>query len=531
MVVLSAAVITRSGKVLVARQFMIMSKLRIEGLLSAFPKLVSAGGEHTFIETENVRYLYQPLEQLYVLLITNKQSNIMEDLESLRLVAQIVPEFCHGHNEESVTANAFQLVFALDEVISVGYKENVTMQQIRTFTEMDSHEAELQKIIKASKEDDARLKSRQMAKEIEQRKQKLHNLQLGGKTPGGGTISGSYAPDYGAGMAGGQAEYTMESNNPPATMAYQTRQEPSTRVQREQQGAVGLRLGRASRQDDQFLQQLASEEHIAIPSISSRLIPSDLSSHANPQKPHEIVQGVLVTIDEVITIVCERDGALSHLEAVGTVKLTVGNPDFARIRLQIAGFANAPKGTRFQPHPKIDKTAWIQRQVLALKEGDKGFPIGSGNAAPILKYKLSTTDANLCPIQVTFWPSQENGRTSVTAEYQIESAAGLALRDCAIRVPCPPPQVSHCDGRYQYDGASRALVWELGEVVEGGATGTIEWETEAVDADAFFPLAVTFTAPATLVGLGVAAITQSETDAAVDFDLRSALAVQSFTLQ
>jgi hypothetical protein len=39
-----------------------MSRLRVEGLLAAFPKLVSAGKQHTFVETENVRYLYQPLE-------------------------------------------------------------------------------------------------------------------------------------------------------------------------------------------------------------------------------------------------------------------------------------------------------------------------------------------------------------------------------------------------------------------------------------------------------------------------------------
>lgn len=39
-----------------------MSRIRIEGLLAAFPKLVGTGKQHTFVETENVRYLYQPME-------------------------------------------------------------------------------------------------------------------------------------------------------------------------------------------------------------------------------------------------------------------------------------------------------------------------------------------------------------------------------------------------------------------------------------------------------------------------------------
>lgn len=75
---------------LVSRQFVDMSRIRIEGLLAAFPKLVGSGKQHTYVETENVRYVYQPMETLYLLLVTNKQSNILEDLETLRLLSKLV---------------------------------------------------------------------------------------------------------------------------------------------------------------------------------------------------------------------------------------------------------------------------------------------------------------------------------------------------------------------------------------------------------------------------------------------------------
>ena len=67
-----------------------MSRIRIEGLLAAFTKLVGTGKQHTYVETENVRYVYQPIEGLYLLLITNKQSNILEDLDTLRLLSKLV---------------------------------------------------------------------------------------------------------------------------------------------------------------------------------------------------------------------------------------------------------------------------------------------------------------------------------------------------------------------------------------------------------------------------------------------------------
>jgi len=96
MVILAAAITTKSGKPLLSRQFREMSRARVEGLLTAFPKLaISKSGDkqHTFVETDTVRYVYQPMELIFVILITTKNSNIVEDLETLQLLTRVVRNF------------------------------------------------------------------------------------------------------------------------------------------------------------------------------------------------------------------------------------------------------------------------------------------------------------------------------------------------------------------------------------------------------------------------------------------------------
>jgi hypothetical protein len=116
-------------------------------LLSAFPKLTDVGSQHTTIETENIRYVYQPMDHLFLILITNRQSNILQDLDTLRLLGRAVTEICHSTDETRVLENSFELLSAFDEVIQFGYRDSVTLSQIKTIIEMESHEERIQEII------------------------------------------------------------------------------------------------------------------------------------------------------------------------------------------------------------------------------------------------------------------------------------------------------------------------------------------------------------------------------------------------
>merc|ERR1719356_2042604 len=139
------------------------------------------------------------LEALHLLLVTNKSSNILEDLETLRLLAKIVQDCCQTQvNEEVVLKHAFDIVWAFDEVISHGHRESVTLSQVKSFTEMDSHEEKLHQMIEQSKINEAK----EMAKKKQLELKKMRQ-DKGGSGPAMEGFGSSSVPAIGGGGSGG----------------------------------------------------------------------------------------------------------------------------------------------------------------------------------------------------------------------------------------------------------------------------------------------------------------------------------------
>ena len=99
MVIISSTICDKKGKIIMARQFIDVSKLKMEEYISTFPQLIESGkyihlihtdSQCTYVETESVRYVYLPIDDLYLVLITNKNSNIIEDTEIIRQLHKII---------------------------------------------------------------------------------------------------------------------------------------------------------------------------------------------------------------------------------------------------------------------------------------------------------------------------------------------------------------------------------------------------------------------------------------------------------
>jgi len=174
MPVIAAALVTKAGRILLSRQFLDVSRIRIEGLLSAFPKLVGTAGarQATYIDSGTVRYVYQHAEQMYLVLVTTKGGNIMEDLSTLRLIGRLLPEYCpNGVDEEAVRQRCFPIMFAMDEVVTnSGQREATSIDQVLAALEMHSTEEERWKEEEARKKEEARRLAKEKAKELKAKK-------------------------------------------------------------------------------------------------------------------------------------------------------------------------------------------------------------------------------------------------------------------------------------------------------------------------------------------------------------------------
>lgn len=131
-----------------------------------------------------VRYVYMPIDELYVVLLTPPLSNILQDIDTLHLLGRIVTEMCSvgtargGVGEGEILRNAFELLSSFDEVISLGYRERVGMTEVRAAMEMESHEERIQEIIAKNKEQEAKEELKRRAKQLEmQRREALRRGQ------------------------------------------------------------------------------------------------------------------------------------------------------------------------------------------------------------------------------------------------------------------------------------------------------------------------------------------------------------------
>jgi len=500
-----------------SRQFVEMTRIRIEGLLAAFPKLLGSDSkQHTFVETESVRYVYQPMENLYLLLITNKASNIIQDLDTLRLLSKVVPDVAGTANnltEEKVTDKCFELIFAFDEVITAGgYREPINLQQIRTNLEMESHEEKLHKMIQMSKMESARDQAKDAAKVIRERqrdmaKQGISMQGIGGGEPMNSDMSRLQTPSY------------REPERVTAIPAYESRKPAAVK---------GMSLSSKSTKNKSLEDALMNEDKLA-PVVPSRAT----VAHASSEPQHSVVQQpVMLAVVEKIHARITRDGVVEAFEIKGSLSLTASTDEAGLCSVQMRSGSNVDQFT-FNTHPKINKGAYDKSGLLQLKDTNKGFP--SARPVGILKWAYSTnSDSDMIPLKINCWPEEESrGHMIVSIEYSMD-VPSLTLHDVDIHIPlgtADPINVVTIDGSYKHSTSNHEVVWQLPLVDASNSSGTFEFTVKQNNAGAFFPINVNFSSPQLFCEIDVASVTTIDGASPIQYGITKMMSSDEYTIE
>jgi hypothetical protein len=471
--------------------------MRIEALLASFPKLLSPTKQHTYVESDTARYVFQPMETLYLLMITTKISNIVEDLDTLRLLSKVVVDACPQVSEEAVMEAAFELVAAFDEVISLGYREAINLPGIRANLEMNSHEEKLSQMIRQSKEIEAKQEMKRQAAQI--RAKKAAELSGGGGGGGGSKMQGfgsatggSYMPPSASPTAYGGGSGSMPAAKPAASTPTESSKPTAAKK--------GLQLGK--KQKD-VLEAVAAEDGIDTEEFAG--VKLSAAPSAAPGAVSVPKDPVHVAISETVSATIQQDGTLSSYSVSGQVQLVSRHED-AKFSVQLS---QPSSNFQFKPHPQLDKTKWDKSSLIELKQADRALPANTAFGA--LRYRSNKVDdvADI-PLALTVWPEAgKGGICNVNLEFELHG--DVELHNVTIVIPLgsqEPPVVKQSSvGTHRHNSRRHQLEWVIDSISPGNPTGTFEFDLAKSEPASFFPTVVSFTADRSLADIKVDAVT------------------------
>lgn len=452
MVVFSASIVS-NRKILLSRQFVEMTRGDVETYLNRFIKNVEQfclSNEYTYMEIDNIRFIYQAIDSIYLILMTPLNSNIIEDMDSLQLFCQVLYDCCNNPppiTEDLIADNCFEVIFAFDEIISFGYKESINLSQIKTCLEMESQEEKLHKLIRQNKENEEKERRRHIANKLDKERtsnEAFSQTNYAPTTSNNNIVKSSlsgiaaFAESVGVGKIAKsvgigpiknaiRGDHTVVSNSDLASASctsFGKFANESTSVQSINAPGKGMLVGKKKPNAD-------LKQNTDYPSKIGEKGYSDIKLQDNTNRTIDltITEDDCSIIEEKIECLLNLDGTIqSKVEIQGTFQVTLSSEKFPEYSI-----TEDPR-FQFKTHPNLDKEKFQKNGRLVLKEGiNRTFPINT--LMPLVKWRLSSNfQSNQFEIPFSFscWPLDVgDGLTNLT----IEIEPSQQITDFELKVP------------------------------------------------------------------------------------------------
>jgi hypothetical protein len=110
---------------------------------------------------------------------------------------------------------------------------------------------------------------------------------------------------------------------------------------------------------------------------------------------------VHVQIKELLNLSLSREGGITSMDLKGDMNLTISDPAISKITLALAEFDDDHvSDLQFKQHPNVAKWTPESEKIIAMKDSNRGFPIGQ--ALAVLKWRYTGKDERWVPLSSEF---------------------------------------------------------------------------------------------------------------------------------
>ena len=506
MTIYSIAITTRTGNVLASIQ---NHKLKnYQSIVQQFGRL-EKDPQLTYVQSEKIKYVYQSVDDIYVVLITSLNSNIIDDISLLTNIVQVLTQELDGLSESKVCSNTFTTISVIQEFCNFdGTCEKVSGVEIEQNLAMQSQEEELYLMELEQKRKDAQKLAEQKAAELLAEKKLKEKLEKEkNKDKAKKEIEEKYAEIQR--LQEEQMIRMQEEEEQRRKMEMQKKKEMS--MQRPKKG--GITLGkqkqmtfRNSEDEEEVLNRNEDENNSLNENNDNNETYQEekVETQIKEKKPKKkevvkekklMTESMLIKVVENVACTMYSENSTSTLNLTGSLSVSVADQQYSHTAIQLEQF-ELPLKT--QLHPQMDAQQFNKNRILIPKQTAKGYAIG---ATPSLcvKWSYTSNDNEIFPLNVTCWPSEEDDRLAMTISYECRKD----VKGVKIIVPINENVVvENCEGEYEIE--KQGLVWIIGDV-ENGASGALEFavEDENVTSDDVFPVKIDYLIEQTYSGIQV----------------------------
>lgn len=394
---------TREGRLCFYRNYGAIPHALFEDLAFAIPPALAVEQQKSFATHGPHRLVFLPLENLIIVLVTPKNSNIIEDIESVGNVKDVIHGILGGRvGEDAVLEYYNSLAFAFDDMVSLGMRNAFSKTQITALLEMESSNEKMQKAILLGKEKEAQKKTEEESREIEKKKKVQEILSKEFKEIDE-SIRKIAVPD---------------SETPVKAPKTVPKFEPSATSEKQSGKAVkGLQLRPVGKQKDK---------------AESKPAPAVKEEPVTKEEPafNPLSEELEVALEERLTGSITTAGDWKNFELKGVLRLTQFNPKLEKWRLD---FSNSKIDARLNIRfpPSFDKKRWGEG-VLAFREGGALAP---NQPTETLKYGFTASGSVQPPFKLTTWFS--GNELSAEVEFNTKQDYFEGFDSFAIKLDVP----------------------------------------------------------------------------------------------